>query len=71
MPQIFAQVAPLDLLHMARATKGLRSILMNRQAIGVWKDALSAIEGLPECPTEMSLVAWTALAFESRCTVRL
>jgi hypothetical protein len=48
--QIFGHLRPYDILRLARTTKALRAILMQRSAISVWKEARANVEGLPDCP---------------------
>lgn len=63
-------VAPLDLLHLAWTTKALRDVLMSRHSITIWRQALSAYEGLPSCPPELNEPQYTRLAFDHHCYVR-
>jgi len=62
---------PLDLLRLARTTKGFRKLLMSRSSISLWKDVLRNISGLPECPPWMSEPAWVNLVFYPHCHVSL
>ncbi|KAH9895869.1 hypothetical protein C8Q73DRAFT_689832 [Cubamyces lactineus] len=68
---IFYEVAsnlhPLDLLHMARTSKYLRSIVLSRKCKFLWTASLSEIDGLPSCPTGMSEPAYVALVFGRLC----
>ncbi|TFK52553.1 hypothetical protein OE88DRAFT_1419649 [Heliocybe sulcata] len=65
--EIFGHLLPLDLLHLARTTKPLRRILMQRSSVTVWRDALSNVEGLAPCPEDMSEPAFANLAFDLHC----
>lgn len=69
--QIFALLGPLDLLHMARTTKLFRSTLMSHSSRWIWKSTMARMEGLPECPREMSEPEYANLAFDTHCYVRL
>lgn len=70
--QIFSHLLPLDLLNLARTTKALRGLLMQRAATGVWK---SARGNLPHAtlylnpPDDMSEPAYTRLLFDTHCHV--
>ncbi|KAG6817059.1 hypothetical protein H0H93_007546 [Arthromyces matolae] len=61
------ELDPLDVLNLSRTSKALRSILMRRSSQFIWKSALAHIEGLPECPSDMSEPAYTNLVFSSYC----
>ncbi|GLB43697.1 hypothetical protein LshimejAT787_1402090 [Lyophyllum shimeji] len=65
--EIFGHLLPLDVLHVARATKEFRRVLLHRSAITIWKAALANVPELPECPPEMSLPAWANLVFDLHC----
>ncbi|KAJ3836175.1 hypothetical protein F5878DRAFT_625885 [Lentinula raphanica] len=66
--EIFSHLSPIDLLHLARTTKDLRSLLMRKNTTTIWKLAFKQVpEGMPECPQDMSYPAWTHLAFEPIC----
>ncbi|KAF8162809.1 hypothetical protein B0H34DRAFT_295051 [Crassisporium funariophilum] len=65
--EIFGQLEPIDLLHLARTTKDLRAILMKRSSISVWKSARSKIIDLPSCPDDLSEPQYAELAFGRRC----
>ncbi|KAF8071871.1 hypothetical protein FPV67DRAFT_1483014 [Lyophyllum atratum] len=58
---------PLDLLHLARTTKALRSILMRRSATSVWKASMYNAYGLPPCPLDLSEPQYVNLAFDEHC----
>jgi hypothetical protein len=68
--QIFRNLPPYELLRLARTTKSLRAVLLNRNARSVWIDALEAVPGLPACPVDMSEPAYTRLVFDTHCSVR-
>ncbi|KAL0570168.1 hypothetical protein V5O48_011800 [Marasmius crinis-equi] len=50
---IFSHLTPQDLLHLARTNKDLRSIILSRSTLSVWKEARSNVEGLPDPPDDM------------------
>ncbi|KAK0206812.1 hypothetical protein DFS33DRAFT_621363 [Desarmillaria ectypa] len=64
--EIFEVLHPLDLLHLARSTKHLRSILMNRSSSTIWKNARLSSD-FPEPMPEFSEPAWVSLLFEPNC----
>ena len=68
-PQIFGHLKPLDLLHLARTTKDLRAILMNRSSISIWKHSRSQLDGLPDCPDDLSEPQYAEYLFGKACTV--
>jgi hypothetical protein len=61
---------PLDLLHIARTTKTLRSAVMNKKSSFIWKNALASVKGLPACPPDLNEPQFASLAFENKCYVR-
>ncbi|KAJ7897237.1 hypothetical protein B0H14DRAFT_2332732 [Mycena olivaceomarginata] len=65
--EIFGHLPPLDILHLSRTTKRLRSILMHKSAISIWKSSLRQISDLPACPEDMSLPAWANLVYSPHC----
>jgi hypothetical protein len=67
--QIFAHLAPYDLLKLARTTKAFRHLLLNKTFISVWKAALEGVPGLPPCPADMTEPEWSNLVFSPHCHV--
>ncbi|KAG6813335.1 hypothetical protein H0H92_011883 [Tricholoma furcatifolium] len=65
--EIFGQLEPIDILNLSRTSKSLRNILMSRSSIGVWRNARAHVEGLPECPDDMSEPAYANLVFYPYC----
>ncbi|RDB26165.1 hypothetical protein Hypma_006658 [Hypsizygus marmoreus] len=65
--EIFSHLHPLDLLRLARTTKTLRSILMQRSATSVWKATISNVDGLPPCPPDLDEPEYVNLAFDDHC----
>ncbi|KZV60445.1 hypothetical protein PENSPDRAFT_620016 [Peniophora sp. CONT] len=63
--EIFSALRPTDLLALARTSKALRDVTMNRKHIGVWKSARVNIPGIatPEPPAGMSEPAWAHLLY--------
>ncbi|CDO73860.1 hypothetical protein BN946_scf185016.g17 [Trametes cinnabarina] len=60
---------PLDLLHVSRASKQLRAILMSRRTRFIWAASLATVDELPPCPDDMSGPAYAALLFTRICTL--
>lgn len=58
---------PIDLLHLARASRFLRSLLLTTSARPMWIRAIASVENLPGCPEDMSEPSYAALMFESGC----
>ncbi|KAF8881929.1 hypothetical protein CPB84DRAFT_1791318 [Gymnopilus junonius] len=67
--EIFGRLEPVDLLHLARTTKDLRALLMNRSASSIWKAARANIPGLPECPQDLSEPQYADLLFGKNCEI--
>ncbi|KAH6903613.1 hypothetical protein BKA70DRAFT_1300413 [Coprinopsis sp. MPI-PUGE-AT-0042] len=64
--EIFGHLAPQDLLSLARATKALRRVVLDKNAIGVWRQSFKAIDA-PPCPNDLQLPAWASLMFDTHC----
>ncbi|KAI0773190.1 hypothetical protein BD413DRAFT_314671 [Trametes elegans] len=67
--EIASHLHPLDLLHIARTNKYLRSVLLHRSSRFVWKASLNGVAGLPTCPEDMDEPAYSGLLFEPHCSV--
>ncbi|OCH87407.1 hypothetical protein OBBRIDRAFT_781679 [Obba rivulosa] len=65
--EIFGHLHPLDILHLARTTKALRNVLMQRSAVSIWKQARKQIEDLPDCPPDLSEPQYARLLFDPHC----
>lgn len=67
--EIFSYLQPMDLLHLARATKALRAILMQRSgAASVWKSAFTnATPAPPSCPSDLNLPQYANLLYGRHC----
>ncbi|KAG8897035.1 hypothetical protein FRC01_011503, partial [Tulasnella sp. 417] len=67
--EILGHLHPLDLLHLARTCKMLRSYLMSKRSTSTWKNAREAIvPTVPQCPKDQSEPQWAALLFSRDCT---
>ncbi|KAG8896951.1 hypothetical protein FRC00_004991, partial [Tulasnella sp. 408] len=70
MYEFFGHLHPLDLLHLARTSKLLRSCLMSKRSINVWKKAREAVlPRVPECPKDRNEPQWTVFLFTRQCSV--
>ncbi|KAF8810069.1 hypothetical protein BYT27DRAFT_7040772, partial [Phlegmacium glaucopus] len=67
--EILGQLHPSDLLRLARTSKDLRHTLMSRTSRTVWRHARSDLEGLPECPDDLSEPQYASLLFEHTCYI--
>ncbi|GJE92830.1 F-box protein [Phanerochaete sordida] len=65
--EIMGYLMPMDLLNLARTSRDFRSFLMARSATPLWKAARQNVEGLPDCPVDLSEPAYANLAFDSHC----
>ncbi|KAF8810070.1 hypothetical protein BYT27DRAFT_7186928 [Phlegmacium glaucopus] len=65
--ETFGHLYPSDLLRLARTTKELRHALMSRTSRTIWKNARSNLEGLPDCPGDLSEPQYASLLFEHIC----
>ncbi|THH07082.1 hypothetical protein EW145_g3631 [Phellinidium pouzarii] len=63
---IAKNLAPDDLLRLARSSKALRDVLMSRNSTGIWKAAEEGI-GLPDCPSDLSSPQYASLLFDTFC----
>ncbi len=68
--QIFSHLEPRDLLHLCRTNKFLRSILLDRNSLGVWRSARQNLNGLPDLPEDLSEPRYASLLFDKYCQVR-
>ncbi len=68
--KICGHLEPLDLLYLARLTKGLRGALFDKASVAVWKAACGNVVNLPKPPEGISEPAWVSLIYETKCYVR-
>ena len=62
--QVFESLHPIDLYSVIRSTKRLRSILLDRRASSVWKEAFKRCSDvLPPCPLDISEPRWASMLF--------
>ncbi|KAI9058976.1 hypothetical protein FKP32DRAFT_1580835 [Trametes sanguinea] len=67
--EILSMLHPQDLLHLSRASKQLRAVVLSRKCRFVWAASLASVDGLPPCPEDMSEPAYAALLFTHICTL--
>ncbi|KAI5823533.1 hypothetical protein K523DRAFT_376815 [Schizophyllum commune Tattone D] len=66
--EIFSNMHPLDLLHVSRTTKMLRSVLMSRSSAWIWKESCArAIPALPPVPADLDIPQFVRLAYDRTC----
>ncbi|KAF8881946.1 hypothetical protein CPB84DRAFT_1751043 [Gymnopilus junonius] len=63
----FGHLHPLDLLHIAWTSKGLRKIVMSRSSATIWRRSLSTVEKLPDCLVGMNEPQYARLMFDEIC----
>ncbi|KAG6379256.1 hypothetical protein JVT61DRAFT_11706 [Boletus reticuloceps] len=59
----------MDLLNLARTCKSLRQLLMVKSSAFVWKAARRQIDGLPDCPADLTEPEYANLVFYPRCQI--
>ena len=67
--QVAPYLYPLDIIHLSRTSKPLRSLLMSKSSRPIWTTALGNVFELPPCPTDMSEPLYAALVFDHHCFV--
>ncbi|KAI4293965.1 hypothetical protein K525DRAFT_274728 [Schizophyllum commune Loenen D] len=66
--EIFSNMHRLDLLHVSRTTKMLRSVLMSRSSAWIWKESCArAIPALPPVPADLDIPQFVRLAYDRTC----
>ncbi|CAE6358917.1 unnamed protein product [Rhizoctonia solani] len=70
--EILAEVAShlhaADILSLARSSRLLRNLLMNRSAVYIWHRAMRNVKDLPPCPPEISEPYYVSLLFSRTCS---
>lgn len=68
---------PRDLLALARTTKAVRAVVMNRSAATIWISVLADVgedglggETFPPCPENLLPPQYASIAFDTFCMVR-
>ncbi|KAG8898154.1 hypothetical protein FRC01_011004, partial [Tulasnella sp. 417] len=66
---ILAFLHPQDLLRLARTNQMLRSHLMSKTSISIWKEARENLDPpVPKCPPDQSEPQWARLLFTRECS---
>ncbi|KAK0451974.1 uncharacterized protein EV420DRAFT_1559499 [Desarmillaria tabescens] len=65
--EIFSRLEPRDLLHLCRTNKFLRSVLLDRNSLDVWRRARQSLEDLPDLPVDLSEPRYASLLFDKYC----
>ncbi|KAJ7170225.1 hypothetical protein C8R46DRAFT_1191279, partial [Mycena filopes] len=65
--EIFSQLDIYDLLLLARLNKALRSLLMHRSSMSVWKTARANDRDIPDVPRGMCEPSYARLLFDRHC----
>ncbi|KAF8421548.1 hypothetical protein L210DRAFT_3572594 [Boletus edulis BED1] len=58
---------PKDLLSLSRTCQSLRELLMDESSTLVWKTARRQVDGLPDCPPDLTEQEYADLVFDARC----
>ncbi|KAL0575694.1 hypothetical protein V5O48_006282 [Marasmius crinis-equi] len=69
--EILKFLNPIDLLHLARTNKELRSILMCRSSSSSWRAARENVAGLPALPSDLEEPQYASLLFDTHCHICL
>ncbi|KAF8575905.1 hypothetical protein K439DRAFT_1640951 [Ramaria rubella] len=69
--EISKHLEPLDLLRLARSTRGFNQMLMSHGSKPIWRTARNSIPDLPDCPPDMSEPEYARLLFEKDCHICL
>ncbi|KAF8997057.1 hypothetical protein BDQ17DRAFT_1329561 [Cyathus striatus] len=64
---LYEQLEPLDLVQLTRTSKALRKILSEKSTLFIWRQARSNMDGIPECPDDLSEPAYATFLFETHC----
>ncbi|KIJ10778.1 hypothetical protein PAXINDRAFT_16249 [Paxillus involutus ATCC 200175] len=64
---IFGFLHPMDILNLARTTKAFRQLLMRRSSAFIWKTSCKQIDGLPDCPPDLTEPQYVNLVFDPHC----
>ena len=67
--QIATYLTPLDLQHLSWTCKSLHIILSSKVSQWSWRASVRMVDGLPECPKDISYPRYTALVFGRNCFV--
>ncbi|KAF8186727.1 hypothetical protein BJ912DRAFT_451311 [Pholiota molesta] len=66
--EITSHLHPLDLLHLSRASRHFARMFLRTDNRHAWLAARRTVEGLPDCPSDLSEAQYAHLLFESICS---
>jgi hypothetical protein len=69
--EITSHLHPLDLLHLSRASRHFARMFLRTDNRHAWLAARRTVEGLPDCPSDLSEAQYAHLLFESICSVSI
>ncbi|TRM67095.1 hypothetical protein BD626DRAFT_627522 [Schizophyllum amplum] len=64
--EIFTKMHPADLLHTARTTKMLRSMLLSASLAWIWMESYAA-QDLPPVPDDMNMLQFLSFLYDKTC----
>lgn len=65
--KVVLHLPPLNLLHLVRTNKFIRSILIKKSACQMWKTSFALLNDAPGCPTQLAEPKFALLLFEHFC----
>ncbi|PIL34396.1 hypothetical protein GSI_03171 [Ganoderma sinense ZZ0214-1] len=54
LPKVASHLHPLDMLHLSRTAKSLRSLVLAKSSRSAWIASFATVLGLPSCPENMN-----------------
>ncbi|KAI0648274.1 hypothetical protein C8Q79DRAFT_1117631, partial [Trametes meyenii] len=68
--EVASHMGPLDVLRLSRVSKGFRGLLLSQTSRYIWLAAMKNVDPpLPECPTHLNEVQYTAMMFDRTCSI--
>ncbi|TFK62532.1 hypothetical protein BDN72DRAFT_385145 [Pluteus cervinus] len=61
--QVFGHLHPLDLYHLGVTNRRIRSLVVTRAALNLWKGSFASHPEVPPCLPDMDEPQWSALLF--------
>lgn len=69
--KVAVHLHPVDLLKFARLSIDFRALFMSRASKSIWRNVLSQVVRLPQCPEDLNEPQYANLMFETFCMVNL
>jgi hypothetical protein len=69
--EITSHLHPLDLLRLSRASRHFARMFLRKDNRHAWLASRRTVEGLPDCPSDISEAQYAHLLFESVCSVSI